>query len=84
MSVIKSVRIQLNQQGIRDLLKSQAVADSLEERGTRIAAAAGEGFEVTTTTNKDRVVTFVKTSTNEGRRAEGEHRALSRAIDAGR
>lgn len=80
----KGIRVQLNKAGVRALLVSQDVADDLTKRGDRIAAAAGEGFEVTTTKNRDRVVVFVRSTTFEAMRAEAEDRALTRAIDAGR
>lgn len=80
----KSIRVKLNRDGVRALLASQDVADDLTKRGERIAAAAGEGFEVTTTRNRDRVVVFVRSTTHEARRAEAEDRALTHAIDAGR
>jgi hypothetical protein len=81
---IKSMRIKLNRDGVRKLLASQEVADNLTPRGERIAAAAGEGFEATTTKNRDRVVVFVTSTTTDAKRAEAEDRALTRAIDAGR
>ena len=84
MGTVKSVRVALNRKGIVELLQSQAVADDLAARGDRIAAAAGEGFEVKATTNRDRAVVFVSTETFEARQAEAETRALTRAIDAGR
>lgn len=84
MGTVKSVRVALNPKGIVALLQSQAVADDLAARGERIAAAAGEGVEVRSTTNRDRAVTFVTTATTEARLAEAEDRTLTRAIDAGR
>lgn len=82
----QKVRIQLNSPGIVELLQSAAVQDDLAARGGRIAAAAGdaEDFEVAATMNRDRAVVFVRTATREGRAAEAEDRALTRAIDAGR
>jgi len=80
----KSMRIKLNRDGVRALLASQELADNLSDRGERIAAAAGEGFEATTTKNRDRVVVFVTSETAEAKKAEAENRALTRALDAGR
>lgn len=84
MGTVKSVRVKLNRPGIIALLQSSEVAADLHERGERIAAAAGEGFEVRDDRNRDRSVTFVTTASREAREAEATDRALSRAIDAGR
>lgn len=80
----KQVRIKLNSKGIVDLLKSAEVESDLTARGHRIAAAAGDGHEVTVVQSKDRAGVFVTTETTEARTAEAEGRALTRAIDAGR
>ena len=81
---VAGVRIKVQSPGAREVLSSEAVANELSGRGERIADAAGEGFESRTTRNRDRVVVFVSTATNEAREAEAETRALTRAIDAGR
>lgn len=81
---IKSVRIKLNRAGVQQLLTSQEVTDDLTKRGERMAAAAGEGVEATTTRNRDRTVVFVSTETFDAMRAEAEDRTLTRSIDAGR
>lgn len=78
------VRIQINSPGVVAVLSDPGVARDLAERGERIAAAAGDGFEVDATRNRDRSVVFVTTATTEARKAEAEDRALTRAIDAGR
>lgn len=80
----KSLRIKVNSAAVKQLLSSQAVADDLTQRGERMADAAGEGVEVTTTRNRDRAVVFVRTETFEAKKAEAEDGVLRRAIDAGR
>lgn len=80
----KSARIEINRAGIVALLQSAEVAADLGARAERIAAAAGEGFEVDVTSNRDRAFAFVRTATREAREAEAEDRALASAIDAGR
>lgn len=80
----QKIRIELNRDGVVALLQSAEVAADLAARGERIASAAGDGFEVKASTNRDRAVVFVSTETTEARRAEAEDRALTRAIDAGR
>ena len=80
----KSLRIKLNKKGVVALLTSPEVTRDLASRGKKIADAAGDGVEATTTRNKDRAVVFVRTETYEAKKAEAADRALTRAIDAGR
>ena len=70
----------------RAILKNPKVLANLEERGQRIADAAGGApdFEVEGEVRSGRAHVSVRTATQEGRRAEAEDRALSRALDAGR
>lgn len=81
---VQGFRLKLNKDGIVALLQSEEVQQDLAARGERIAATAGEGVEAELTKNRDRAVVFVRTKTNEARKAEAEDRALTRAIDAGR
>ena len=80
------IRVKINSAGARAILRSAKVQADLERRGRAIAAAAGGGddFEVETRVGANRVRTSVRTATHEGRKAEAEDRALTRAIDAGR
>lgn len=81
---IKGLRLKLNNAGVRALLASAEISSDLENRGNRIAQAAGDGVEVEVTKNRDRTVVFVTTETTDAKKAEAEDRALTRAIDAGR
>lgn len=84
MGRVKSVRIELNRKGVVDILLSAQVQQDLTDRARRIQNAAGDGFDVDVTENRDRSVVFVTTATQAAREAEAEARALTRAIDAGR
>jgi hypothetical protein len=77
--------IKLNESAIRRILNSAAVRRDMVDRAERMAEAAGGApdFEVLEGTT-DRAIAVVITATTEGRRAEAESRALTRAIDAGR
>lgn len=77
-------RIELNRAAVRDLLRSEEVAHDLEQRGRRIAAAAGEGHEVQTFRGRNRVRVTVRTATIAAQRREATARSLTKAIDAGR
>lgn len=78
------LRLKLHTEGAVALLTDSKVQADLVARGSRIAAAAGDGIVVQAERGRDRSVVFVTTATHDARRAEAESRALTRAIDAGR
>jgi hypothetical protein len=77
-------RIDLNDKGVRELLKSAEVRADLARRARAIAAAAGPGHRVELTSTDKRARAVVITDTPEARLGEARHRNLTRAIDAGR
>jgi len=81
-----TIRIVVNRAAVMHLLRGTEVREDLAGRGARIQQAAGgpEDFELAQMENRDRAVVFVRTASQDGRRAEAEDRALTRAIDAGR
>lgn len=80
------VTIKINRAAFDELRRSPALVDLLQQHGNRIAAAANaaagadDAFEVDTVINPSRAVVFVRTATQEGRRAEATDRALTRAV----
>lgn len=82
------VRIELDSDGIAELLKSAEVAADMKRRGDNIAESAGDGFEVTEFEGKyggsPRAMVSVKAKTREAKIAEATDKSLTRAIDAGR
>lgn len=78
------VRIELNSDGIRELLMSQPIADECEKAARDIAERAGEGFEVLPAKQMGfgggRVGYAVYTATYEARVAEAEDKVLSKAV----
>jgi hypothetical protein len=81
--------IKFDSAAMRALLSSPEIAGDIEERTSRIAAAAGEGFVARTevkggSSKLGRAMGYVTSTTFEARRAEAEDRALTRSIDAGR
>lgn len=80
-----NIRVEVNREGIAQLLKDPGVAADLERRARNIAAAAGPGMEVEPPfEGARRVRVTVRTGTYAAREAEAKNRALTRAIDAGR
>lgn len=84
----RRVRIEFLDDGFRALLNAGAVRDDLEARAARIAASAGDGFEVVGTElsfgGASRPGFFVQSDTREAQLAEASDKALTSAIDAGR
>jgi len=77
-------QIELNSQGVRDLLRSPEIRGDLERRAGAIARTAGPGFVADSTVGPNRARASVGTTDIESMRAEAEDRTLTRAIDAGR
>lgn len=69
---------------IEELLKSGPVQRELLRRAELIAAAAGEGMEASVEVGRNRARASVITGTFKARLDEARHRALTRALDAGR
>lgn len=76
--------VKLNRKGVREILRSQRMADELERRANNIAASAGEGHTVDTTVGRARARSAVLTDTFDAMLSEATDRTLTRAIDAGR
>ena len=78
------VRIELLSDGIRELLCSQPIAAECEKAAEKIAARAGDGFEVLPLRQMNfgggRVGYAVKAATYEARKAESEDKVLSKAV----
>ena len=78
------VRIELNSAGIRELLCSAPLAAECEKAASRIATAAGDGFEVAPQivagVAGGRVACGAEAATYEAKLAEAEDRALSKAV----
>ena len=78
------VKIELNHDGIRELLCSQPIANECEKAAEEIAARAGDGFEVLPLRQMGfgggRVGYAVKTETYEACIAEAEDKVLSKAV----
>lgn len=78
------VKIELNSDGIRELLMSAPIAAECEKAANEIAARAGEGFEVLPMRKQSfgggRIGYAVRTESYEACIAEAEDKALSKAV----
>lgn len=80
------IRIELNSDGIRQLLTSQPIANECEKAAQKVAAAAGEGFEVLPLRQMNfgggRVGYAVHAESYAAKVAESEEKTLSKAVNA--
>ena len=78
------VRIELNHDGIRELLCSAPIGAECEKAARQIASAAGDGFVVlggkVNSFGGGRIGYAVSADTYEAKLAEAEDRALSKAV----
>lgn len=79
-----TVRIKLNRQGIREILRSDGVKADLSKRAQRVRNAAGPGHAVDVTTGRNRVRASVRTDTIDAMLAQAETKNLTRAMQAAR
>lgn len=79
-----TIKVTLNSEGVRDLLRSDGVRKDLRARADRIAAAAGPGHIADDETGRNRARAAVITATAEAMLSEATNHTLTRAIDAGR
>jgi uncharacterized protein (DUF927 family) len=61
----KNVKVVLNREGVRQLLRSEEMAAICQELANKVSARAGDGFEVTTFTGKNRVNASVRAETGD-------------------
>lgn len=78
----EQIRVELNDAGIQELLKSEGVAAFLAEKAAAVqagAASSGGEFSADLIEGKNRVRAVVRTDDYKARKAESERQALSRA-----
>ena len=74
------IRVELNSDGVRELLRSPEMAAICKEQAKAIAARAGDGYSVSTYTGATRVNASVMTETPEAMRDNLENNALLKAV----
>lgn len=85
-----TVRIRLNQRGVRSLLRGPEIQRDLKRRADSIAAAADSaagtegGHDVEIDVGRNRARADIATHTPEAMYAEATERTLTRSVDAGR
>ena len=77
----KKVRVQMNDAGVRAVLKSPGVTNLLSNLAADTAARAGGGYESEVgTAGKSRNRAWVRTATYEARKDNAENATLLRAL----
>lgn len=81
---MSKVKIELNNAGIRELLKSPEVMALCVESANQVRSRAGDGFEVESYTGFDRAHAVVFADTPEAKRDNLENNTLLKAVGGGR
>lgn len=79
----QEIRLELNNDGIRALLRGPEVQAALRQVAEQVENAAGPGHEVKVYAGSNRARAIVATKTAEAARKENQERNLTRAISAG-
>ena len=74
------VRIELNSDGVKALLKSAEMKQICKEHAEAIAKRAGDGYEVDTYTGRTRVNAQVTAVTNKAKRDNMKNNTLLKAV----
>lgn len=78
----EKIRIELNSEGVRELLKSPEITAICKAHADQIAGRAGAGYEVTTYSGKTRVNASVHAATDEAYRDNLKNNTLLKAVGA--
>ena len=76
----KVVKVELNSEGVRELLKSPEMKAYCEQLARGIAGRAGDGYQVTTYTGRTRVNASVIAATSEAKRDNMKNNTLLKAV----
>lgn len=80
LNEMAKVRIELNSEGVRELLKSPEIMGICKQHAEQIAGRCGGGYEVTTYTGQNRVNASVHAATDEAYRDNLKNNTLLKAV----
>ena len=75
-----NIRVELNSDGVRELLRSPEMAAVCQEQARMIANRAGDGYTVSTFTGANRVNASVMTETTEAMQDNLKNNTLLKAV----
>lgn len=76
----KKIKIELNRQGVRGLLKSQKMMEICNKKATEIQKRAGDGYEISKYVGDNRVNVSVSAETLKARKDNAENNTLLRSL----
>ena len=77
---MSKVKFELNRKGVRELLKSQEMMTVVTEYANRVQKKAGDGYEVSQYSGKNRVNASVSAETVKARKDNLENNTLLKAL----
>lgn len=77
---MSKIKIVLNRKGVRELLKSQPIADTCGEQAKLVKARAGEGYEVRKRNYPERTGYAVIAETDEAKQDNLKNNTLLKAL----
>lgn len=77
---MNKVKIELNSEGVRELLRSQEMEDICKEYVLNAQAKLGEGYEVTTRTGKNRVNASIAAVTPKAIKENKKNNSILKAL----
>ena len=77
---MSKMKIVLNSQGVRELLKSSAIASACEEQAQAVASRAGEGYTIEQRNYAERTGYIVNADTNEAKKDNLKNNTLLKAL----
>lgn len=77
---MSKTKIVLNRKGVRELLKSQPMADACREQAEQVKARAGEGYEVQQQDYPERARYIITAETDEAKRDNLKNNTLLKAL----
>lgn len=77
---MNKVKVELNLQGLNELMKSQEIQDALQEAGTALAKAAGSDYEARTHLANWVAITNVYPNSKEAAKDNFQNNTLVKAV----
>lgn len=78
-----TVKVELNSEGIRALLKGSEVEQAISEKAEKVAGRAGSGYSHDTKQMSGRVIASAYTATDEAKKDNMENNTLLKALGGG-
>lgn len=74
------VKIKLNRNGVKEMLRSQAMMDACKKQANRVVKKCGSGYDVSCYTGANRVNAMVYTTTYEAQKDNRKNNTILKAV----